>query len=71
MKWKSEYSPRPRFHVVFSIDPITDWEAYRTLKESVIACFPYFDTGAKDSARFFYGLKDPVASLHGGGADGS
>ena len=71
MKWKGEYSPRPRFHVVFPIDPITDWEAYRTLKESIIAYFPYFDTGAKDSARFFFGVKDPAASLHGGEADGS
>ena len=53
MKWKGKYSPRPRFHVIFPIDPVTDGNAYRLLKESVISFFPYFDTGAKDAARFF------------------
>ncbi len=66
MKWKDKYSPRPRFHIIFPIDPITDGESYRQLKESVIALFPYFDTGAKDAARFFFGVKSPIAELHGG-----
>lgn len=66
MKWKDKYSPRPRFHVIFPIDPITDAESYRQLKESVIAHFPYFDTNAKDSARFFFGVKSPVVEQHGG-----
>ena len=66
MKQKGKFGPRPRFHVIFPIDPITDGEAYRQLKESVIAYFPYFDTGAKDAARFFFGVKDPVVELHGG-----
>ena len=68
MKQKGKFGPRPRFHVIFPIDPITDREAYRQLKESVIAYFPYFDTGAKDAARFFFGVKDPVVELHGGDA---
>ena len=69
MKEKGKYSPRPRFHVIFPIDPITDGTAYRALKESVIAYFPYFDTGAKDAARFFFGVKNPVVELYGGLAD--
>lgn len=40
MKKKDKYSPRPRFHVIFPIEPTTDSEAYRQLKESVIAFFP-------------------------------
>ena len=66
MKQKGKFGPRPRFHVIFPIDPITNGDAYRQLKESVIAYFPYFDTGAKDAARFFFGAADPVVELHGG-----
>ena len=69
LKWKGKRSPRPRFHVVFPIDSTTDAEAYRALKESVVAYFPYFDTGAKDAARFFFGVKNPKAELHGGDPD--
>ena len=68
MKQKGKYGPRPRFHVIFPIDPLTDGDAYRQLKESVISYFPYFDTRAKDAARFFFGVKDPVVELHGGDA---
>ena len=51
---------------VFPIDPITNGDDYRMLKESVMAFFPFFDTGAKDAARFFFGVLDPVVELHGG-----
>ena len=71
MKWKETYSPRPRFHVIFPIDPVDDWESYKQLKESVIAFFPFFDIKAKDSARFFFGVNSPVVELHGGEADGT
>ena len=69
MAKKNGLCPRPRFHVIFPIDPITDGEAYRQLKESVIAYFPYFDTGAADAARFFYGVKEPTVELRGGDAN--
>lgn len=51
---------------VFPIDPITNGDDYRMLKESVMAFFLYFDTGAKDAARFFFGVRNPVVELHGG-----
>lgn len=70
-KWKGKRSPRPRFHVIFPIDPIADGDAYRALKESVVAYFPFFDTGAKDAARFFFGVSDPVVELRGGDTDES
>ena len=66
MAWKGTRSPRPRFHIIFPIDPITNGDDYRMLKESVMAFFPFFDTGAKDAARFFFGVLDPVVELHGG-----
>ena len=71
MTEKGKYSPRPRFHILFPIDEIRDKEKYRQLKESVIAYFPYFDVGAKDSARFFYGVTDPVVEIYGGDTDGT
>ena len=71
MKVKGKLGPRPRFHVIFPIDPVTSGTDYRALKESVIDYFPFFDTGAKDAARFFFGVKDPVVELHGGDADGT
>lgn len=71
MKQKGKYCPRPRFHIIFPIDPITDREVYKALKESVINYFSYFDTNAKDAARFFFGVKDPMVELYGGEHDGS
>ena len=71
MKEKGKYGPRPRFHVIFPIDPVTSGADYRLLKESVIEYVPYFDTGAKDAARFFFGVKDPVVEVYGGDADGT
>ena len=71
MQWKDKRGPRPRFHIIFPIDPVTDGEICRQLKESVISFFPYFDTGAKDAARFFFCVKDPVVEQHGGADDES
>jgi hypothetical protein len=68
MRQKKSRGPRPRFHVIFPIDPITDGDAYAKLKASVVKYFPYFDTGAKDAARFFFGVKDPVVEMRGGDA---
>ena len=56
---KDNYSARPRFHVFFEIDEITDQQEYRKLKETLLEKFPWFDPGAKDAGRFFYGTKHP------------
>lgn len=66
MKQKGSHSPRPRFHVYFACSEITDSEAYRELKERVLAEFPYFDGGAKDSARFLFGVKDAEVEVYEG-----
>ena len=67
-KIKKGKSPRPRFHVYFAIEPVTDYAEYRRFKENVISQFPqfYFDKGAKDAARFFFGVSNPQVMLMGG-----
>ena len=55
MKPKDGKSARPRHHVYFPHDAITDSGKYKALKEAVIAQFPFFDDNAMDTARFFFG----------------
>ena len=58
MKQKGKYSPRPRFHVVFPVDPITDPKAYTELMQRLQTAFPFFDEKALDAGRFFFGNPD-------------
>lgn len=46
---------RPKFHILFPIDFMTDAAAYSDMKKLVNSIFPYFDTQALDAARFFFG----------------
>lgn len=55
MMVKGDKSERPRFHVFFPIEVVSDEEEYTNLKRRIVAAFPYFDTNALDSARFLYG----------------
>ena len=48
--------PRPKFHVLFPIEYMTDADAYSDMKKRVHSIFPYFDTQALDAARFFFGI---------------
>lgn len=66
MKQKGKRGPRPRFHVYFICREITDVKAYADLKDRLIADFPYFDDGAKDSARFLFGVKDAKVEVYDG-----
>lgn len=59
MKPKNGKAPRPKFHVFFWIDPVENYEEYKELKLLMNRIFPYFDKGAMDAARFFYGTPDP------------
>lgn len=63
---KSFRSPRPRFHVVFAIELMTDAKAYADAKTQVQQYFPYFDTNALDAARFFFGTTEPIVEFHEG-----
>lgn len=55
MKPKDGKSPRPRHHIYFPIDTFTDKDAYKQLKEMLMAKYPFFDDNALDAARFIYG----------------
>lgn len=66
LKPKSGKAVRPKFHVFFPMEPVTKAADYTALKKQVCAIFPYFDTGALDAARFFFGTKDPQVEIHDG-----
>lgn len=66
MKVKTGKAARPKFHVFFSIDRITDTGQYSELKKLVNTIFPYFDTKALDAARFFFGTQKPEVEIFDG-----
>lgn len=55
MKEKNGNAPRPKFHVYFPVEPITDSGEYTALKEVTKGIYTYFDKYAADTARFFFG----------------
>ncbi|WP_252970588.1 hypothetical protein [Corynebacterium guaraldiae] len=52
---KGSLSARPRFHVYFPINPVSDAAVYAGLKQTLAARFPFFDSNAVDAGRFIYG----------------
>ena len=54
-KPKDGKSARPRFHVYFPHDPITDSETCAALKRAIQQKFSFFDAHALDAARFIFG----------------
>lgn len=56
-KEKDGKSARPRFHVYFKIDTVTDASAYADCKHAIYERYPFFDGAALDSARFLYGCQ--------------
>lgn len=54
-KPKDGKTARPRFHVYFPHDPITDSETCAALKRAIQQKFPFFDSHALDAARFIFG----------------
>ena len=66
MKQKGKRGPRPRFHVYFICTETTNSEIYSSWKDRLIADYPYFDDGAKDSARFLVGVKNAVVEVYDG-----
>lgn len=65
-KPKGEKEPRPRFHIVFRIDPEQDVDRYTALKKRLLAVFPFFDANATDAARFLFGTENPKVIYHPG-----
>lgn len=66
MKEKNGKAARPKFHVLFPIDRVTDARLYADMKKMVSGIFPYFDTQALDAARFFFDTTEPNVEVHTG-----
>lgn len=66
MKTKGGKAARPKFHVFFAIDRVTEPGQYSEMKNLVNTIFPYFDTKALDAARFFFGTKEPEVEIFDG-----
>ncbi len=65
-KGKTEYGPRPRFHIIFLIDEITTADEYKELKERLYDYYPLIDPNAKVSARFLADTIEPLVEYHDG-----
>ena len=66
MREKNGKPARPKFHVLFPIERVTDATLYSDMKKLVNSIFPYFDTNALDAARFFFGTQEPNVDLYPG-----
>ena len=66
MLQKEQFSPRPRGHVYFPIQEMTDEAQYARLKTAIQAAFPFFDENALDSARFIFGADTGDIRWHEG-----
>lgn len=68
MKAKNGKAPRPKFHVSFQIDPCTDKDVYKKIKQKIREKYPFFDRNALDAARFFFGsdVKEEDITWHEG-----
>ena len=66
MKPKNGKSARPRFHVYFPHDPITEGASCTALKRAIQKQFPFFDGNALDCARFIFGCPSEEILWHEG-----
>ena len=66
MRQKGQYGPRPRFHIYFWIEPVTNEEQYSDMKAALYAMYPFYDDNALDSGRFIYGCETEGVIWHDG-----
>ena len=66
MKVKNGKSSRPKFHVLFPINEVTNADEYSAMKKKVFNLFPYFDKNALDAGRFFFGTANPEVKFFSG-----
>ena len=66
MKVKNGRSARPKFHVLFPINEVTNADEYSAMKRKVFNLFPYFDKNALDAGRFFFGTANPEVEFFSG-----
>lgn len=63
---KGEKAARPRFHVYFPIEPVTDKDEYVRLKQQINEAFLYFDDNAMDAARLLFGTSNTDVEIYEG-----
>lgn len=63
---KNGKAARPKFHVLFPIEYVSDASLYSDMKKLINSIFPYFDTQALDAARFFFGTTTADVALYPG-----
>lgn len=66
LKQKGDKTPRPRFHVYFTIEPITSADGYASIKKRIYNQYPFFDGNALDSARFVFATSQKEIIWHEG-----
>ena len=66
MKEKNGRAARPKFHVYFPIERITDAKQYVAMKKQILRIFPWFDANAADAARFYFGNEENNAKVFDG-----
>ena len=64
MQEKGGKSSRPKFHIYFQIEEVTDKDLYTAMKEELVNSYKFFDTNAKDAARFFFGNTRAQVTWH-------
>lgn len=65
-------APRYKVHVYFPLSgEYVDPAKYNKMQFALGFLFPYFDAGASDAARFFYGVRDPDRTDRGGVIEGT
>ena len=60
---KTFHEAREKWHVYMPLrEPVTDPARYEKMMLFIMSCFPYIDVSATDTARLFYGVKDPYVT---------
>ena len=63
---KNGKAARPKYHVYFEIEEITNSAEYAALKAAIHNAYPFFDGNALDAARFIFGADSGEAVWHEG-----
>lgn len=63
---KNGKATRPKYHVYFEIEEITDSAEYAALKAAIHNEYPFFDGNALDAARFIFGADSGEVVWHEG-----
>ncbi|HEM4736689.1 TPA: DNA primase [Streptococcus suis] len=64
MQAKAGKAPRPKYHIYFQINEVTDKDVYVAMKEELCNQYKFFDDHAKDAARFFFGNPNAQVIWH-------